>query len=153
MGKFKLLLNVVEDIRSLAGSLEELINVVETNKVEEERSIKREEVIQEGDKEEVVKEGKRQEAIKEGDREEAIKEGNFENDKLISKDTEKDSNILEHKEISLEEVRAVLAKKSQEGFTDEIRAIIKDYNCNKLSEVNPKYYLDILQAAEVFKNE
>lgn len=47
-----------------------------------------------------------------------------------------------------EEVRAQLAKKSQAGFIDEIRSIINGYGCNKLSEVDPKYYADILKATE-----
>lgn len=47
-----------------------------------------------------------------------------------------------------EEVRAQLAKKSQAGFIDEIRSIINRYGCNKLSEVDPKYYADILKASE-----
>ncbi len=47
-----------------------------------------------------------------------------------------------------EEVRAQLAKKSQAGFIDEIRSIINRYGCNKLSEVDPKYYADILKATE-----
>ena len=47
-----------------------------------------------------------------------------------------------------EEVRAQLAKKSQAGFIDEIRSIINRYGCNKLSEVDPKYYAEILKATE-----
>ena len=113
MGKFKLLVNVVEDIRHLADSLEELVSVIKHNEGAEERI---------------------EEDIK---MEELEKNKEIGNEKIINED----------REISLEEVRGVLAKKSQEGFTDEIRSIIKEYNCEKLSEINSKYYLEILQRA------
>lgn len=55
-------------------------------------------------------------------------------------------------EISLEEVRMVLADKSQSGFTGEVRDIIKKYGADKLSAVDKKFYADILKAAEVLGN-
>lgn len=57
------------------------------------------------------------------------------------------------KETTLEEVRGKLAEKSQDGLTAEVRELIKKYGGNKLSEVDPKYYLDILKDAEVLGNE
>lgn len=55
--------------------------------------------------------------------------------------------------ISLEEVRGVLAEKSQLGFTAEVRAIIQKYGANRLSEVDPKNYKKVLEDAEVLGNE
>jgi len=57
------------------------------------------------------------------------------------------------KEISLEEVRAVLAEKSQAGLTSEVREIIKKYGGSKLSEIAPEHYADILKGAEGLGNE
>ena len=56
-------------------------------------------------------------------------------------------------EITLEEVRAVLAEKSQAGLTAEVREIIKKYGGSKLSEIAPEHYADILKDAEVLSNE
>ncbi len=57
------------------------------------------------------------------------------------------------KEITLEEVRAKLAEKSQAGLTAEVREIIKKYGGSKLSEIAPVNYVDILKDAEVLSNE
>ena len=57
------------------------------------------------------------------------------------------------KEITLEEVRAKLAEKSQAGLTAQVREIIKKYGGSKLSEVDPKHYADMLKDAEVLGNE
>ncbi|TDT71518.1 hypothetical protein EV215_0894 [Hypnocyclicus thermotrophus] len=55
--------------------------------------------------------------------------------------------------LTLEEVRGVLAQKSQIGFTSEVRAIIQKYGVNRLSEVDPKHYAKILKSAEELGNE
>ncbi|URN96674.1 MAG: rRNA biogenesis protein rrp5 [Candidatus Pristimantibacillus lignocellulolyticus] len=57
------------------------------------------------------------------------------------------------KEITLEEVRAKLAEKSQAGLTAQVREIIEKYGGSKLSEVVPKHYADMLKDAEVLGNE
>ena len=60
------------------------------------------------------------------------------------------NNNKEEKLITLEEVRAVLAQKSKEGFTDKVRDLINYYGCHKLSEIDTKYYEEILQKVEKF---
>lgn len=60
------------------------------------------------------------------------------------------NNNKEEKFITLEEVRAVLAQKSKEGFTDKVRDLINYYGCHKLSEIDSKYYEEILQKVEKF---
>lgn len=52
------------------------------------------------------------------------------------------------KEIKLEDVRAVLAEKSQAGMTAKVREIIQKYGATKLSEIEHKHYADILKDAE-----
>lgn len=56
-------------------------------------------------------------------------------------------------EITLEQVRSVLAQKSQAGFTAEVRAIIQKYGASRLSEINPKDFKAVLADAEVLGNE
>ena len=55
----------------------------------------------------------------------------------------------EEKQLSLEEVRAVLAEKSRAGFTAEVKALLAKYGANRLSEVAPKHYPALLKDAEV----
>ena len=55
--------------------------------------------------------------------------------------------------ISMEKVRGVLAQKSQEGYTAEIRKLLQQYGASKLSEIDPKNYKAILEAAEGLGDE
>ena len=50
--------------------------------------------------------------------------------------------------LTLSDVRAVLAKKSQAGFTKEIKALIHKYGAEKLSAVDPKHYEALLKEVE-----
>ena len=84
-------------------------------------------------------------------------------------DTYRDANVVEaeakvieaeevkvlpaEKEVSLEDVRAVLAVKSQNGMTAEVKALITKYGGSKLSDVVPKHYADLIKDAEVLGNE
>ena len=53
------------------------------------------------------------------------------------------------KALVLEDVRSVLAQKSVEGHTAEIQALIRMYGADKLSQVDPAHYADLLRDAEV----
>lgn len=55
------------------------------------------------------------------------------------------------KEITLEEVRGVLAEKSHAGFTAQIRELLKKYGASKLSEIDPSKYTALLSDAEGLK--
>ena len=57
------------------------------------------------------------------------------------------------KELSLADVRAVLALKSQNGMTAEVKDLITKYGGSKLSDVDPKHYADLIKDAEVLGNE
>lgn len=54
--------------------------------------------------------------------------------------------------VSLEEVRRVLAEKSQDGYTAEVRAIIAKYGASRLSDIAPEKYEAVLKDAEVLGN-
>ena len=53
------------------------------------------------------------------------------------------------KALVLEDVRSVLAQKSIEGHTAEVQALIRKYDADKLSQVDPAHYADLLHNAEV----
>ena len=55
--------------------------------------------------------------------------------------------------VTLEEVRAVLARKSQAGFTTQVQSIIQQFDAKKLSEVMPEYYEEIMLLAEELSND
>lgn len=57
----------------------------------------------------------------------------------------------EEKEITLEEVRGVLAEKSHAGFTAGIRDLLKKYGADKLSQIEPSNYKQLLIDAEGLK--
>ena len=54
--------------------------------------------------------------------------------------------------LTLEEVRTVLAEKSRNGFTAEIKELLKKYGASKLSEVDPKNYEALLKDTEELNN-
>ena len=56
------------------------------------------------------------------------------------------------KAITLEEVRAVLAERSHDGYTDQVRGLLQKYGAEKLSGVDPKHYAALLKDAEVLGN-
>ena len=50
--------------------------------------------------------------------------------------------------LTLEQVRAVLADKSRQGHTAEIRSLLQKYGAAKLSGIDPKHYAALLTDAE-----
>ena len=51
--------------------------------------------------------------------------------------------------LTLEQVRAVLAEKSRDGHTAEIRELLKKYGAAKLSKIDPANYKALMEDAEV----
>ncbi len=60
--------------------------------------------------------------------------------------------VPEEKPLSLETVRAVLAEKSCNGHTAEIRALLELHGAKKLSEIDPAEYPALLAEAEALGN-
>ena len=54
--------------------------------------------------------------------------------------------------ITLEQVRAVLAEKSHDGFTAEIRALLQKHGADKLSLIAPSEYESLMKDAETLGN-
>lgn len=57
------------------------------------------------------------------------------------------------KTYTLEEVRAVLADLSRKGFTDDVRGLINKHGADKLSEVDPSIYDDLMKDAKVIGHD
>ena len=55
-------------------------------------------------------------------------------------------------QLTLEQVRAVLADKSRKGHTAEIRTLLQKYGAAKLSGIDPANYKALLADAEVLTN-
>lgn len=52
------------------------------------------------------------------------------------------------KEPQFEDIRAILAVKTNEGKLDEVRALLQRYDARKLSQVKPEDYKALLRDAE-----
>lgn len=71
-------------------------------------------------------------------------------EKLVKKEPKDASASKEEKKVySFEEVRAVLAAKSRDGHTDEVKAVISSFGVEKLSDIDPSKYEELLQKMEV----
>lgn len=53
--------------------------------------------------------------------------------------------------VTIEQVRAVMAEKSQAGLTAQVKALLETFGANKLSAVNPEDYEALLEAAKEIK--
>ena len=105
MSKVKLLLDVVEDLRSLADSVQ------------------------------------------------AVADAMLQNEPTVDAEPKTPTPApAPQKELTLEEVRAVLGEKSRAGFTAEIQALLKKYDAPKLSGIDPKHYEALLKDVEVLKD-
>ena len=51
--------------------------------------------------------------------------------------------------ISFEQVRAALANKSRDGYTLAVKNLVESFGAEKLSEIKPEHYAEILKQAEM----
>ena len=126
MGKVKLLLDVIGDLRSLADSLQAVADAVADGGASDA------ELTTTKEPEKAGKTGKT------AGRNMAKKE-----EKPAAKQEP------EEKPLTLEEVRAVLAEKSRAGHTAEVKALLNKHGADKLSEIDPAEYAALLAEAEV----
>ena len=54
--------------------------------------------------------------------------------------------------LAFEDVRAILADKSREGFTAQIRDLLQKHGAKKLSEVEPMHYKALIKDVEGLSN-
>lgn len=121
MGKVKLLLDVIEDMRSLADSLQAVADAMLQTEAAD--------------------------ALEENAGEKPKKAGG----KKAAKEAVETSPTpaSEEKPLTLEEVRMVLAEKSRAGHTAEVRALLVKHGAEKLSDIDPARYPALLADAEV----
>lgn len=128
MGKVKLLLDVIGDLRSLADSLQAVADAVaDSGAAEAELTTTKE-------PEETGKAGKTGKAAAKN---------------TAKKEAKAAKQEPEEKPLTLEEVRAVLAEKSRSGHTEEVRELLNKHGADKLSEIDPAEYAVLLAEAEV----
>lgn len=72
---------------------------------------------------------------------------NSQNIKKAEKETVQPKDIAQ--KISIEDIRAVLAEKSQDGKTKEVKALLNQYGVVKLSALEEKDYPEFQQKAKV----
>ena len=126
MGKMKLLLDVIGDLRSLADSLQAVADAVENNDAAETGMTAAKEPGKAG---KTGKAAAKKDAAKKDVKPAAGQEP-------------------EEKPLTLEEVRAVLAEKSRAGHTAEVKAILNKHGADKLSEIDPAEYRALLAEGE-----
>ena len=74
------------------------------------------------------------------------------NELLKEKDEEPQAPESEEKQITLAEVRALLAEKSRQGYTAGVRAIITARGAERLSDIDPAEYAAVMKEAEALDN-
>ena len=62
---------------------------------------------------------------------------------------DKKADVMKEKAIAIEDVRAVMAQKTQEGKSKEIKELLQKYGAVKLSGVAPEHYPALLKEAKV----
>ena len=62
-------------------------------------------------------------------------------------DVKEEPRERQEKQLTLVEVRAVLADKSRSGFTEQIRELLEKYGAPKLSEIDPSRYQNLMDEA------
>lgn len=75
-------------------------------------------------------------------------EADLEKKETVEKKLSKDE-VQKEKQPTLEEVRAILAKKSQSGKQPEVKALITKHGGNKLTDLDPACYEELIKEAEV----
>jgi hypothetical protein len=53
--------------------------------------------------------------------------------------------------ITIPQIRAVLAEKSQAGLTEKVKELVQSYGVKKLSEIDPEKFPEVLAAAKALE--
>ncbi len=120
MSKIKKALDVVNDLRSLADSIEVLVDVIDSNQTE----------LASLDVAAVAK-----------------KKTKVKKDVEAKKEPPKKESEKKEKPHTLEEVRAVLASLSQAGKQAQVKSLITSFGAKKLSDIPDTQYPEVLEKA------
>ena len=69
-------------------------------------------------------------------------------EQLTKTEEASEATPVKQPDVTLEEVRTVLAGLSRNGLTAQVRELLKKHGADRLSEVNPAEYAAILKEAE-----
>lgn len=72
---------------------------------------------------------------------------------IVKGEKQPSKKTVTKKEYTLEDVRGVLAGKSQYGLTAEVKSLIEKYGGSKLSDISSENYAAIITDAEGLGNE
>ncbi|WKY46024.1 DNA ligase [Eubacteriaceae bacterium ES2] len=72
--------------------------------------------------------------------------------KKAAEEPKLEPKLQNEKTLSLEDVRAVCADKSRNGFTEDVKEILTKHGADKLSSVDPAEYKALLAEVEVLGN-
>ena len=153
MSRIKLLLDVVEDMRTLAESLQTLADAVASDKdTPAAGGSSGKGVPAAGDT------GTAADQAAKADETEPAGAAQAENSSTVE---QKSGQIVEAAAVSpeepeektptLEEVRRVLAQKSRSGYTAQVREMLIRHGADRLSAIDPKEYAAMLAEAEVLE--
>lgn len=65
-----------------------------------------------------------------------------------SESVDNDKEAAEERDVAIEDIRAVLAEKSQDGKRKEVKDLLLKYDSGRLSGVDPKNYPALMKDAE-----
>ena len=71
--------------------------------------------------------------------------------KPAAKDSSNGSSKKAEPPITIPQIRAVLAEKSQAGLTEKVKELVQSYGVKKLSEIDPEKFPEVLAAAKALE--
>lgn len=71
--------------------------------------------------------------------------------KPTAKDSSNGSSNKTEPPITIPQIRAVLAEKSQAGLTEKVKELVQSYGVKKLSEIDPEKFPEVLAAAKALE--
>ncbi len=72
---------------------------------------------------------------------------------LIGKSQNKQDETKPEKTYTFEDIRGILAKKSTDGYREEVKALITKFGGNRLSDIKQEDYAEFIRQAEGIGNE
>ncbi len=75
-------------------------------------------------------------------------------DAMMESESDIDTEVVvsEAPNITEQQVRDVLVRKSQDGYKEECRALIVKYGATNVTNLDPQHYADVLREAEAIGN-
>lgn len=72
-------------------------------------------------------------------------------ERAAAADSSADSSVADKKVYTIEQVRAILAEKSQAGFTTQVKELLQSFGSVKLSGIDPARFSELIEAAKALQ--